>query len=231
MNSLTLKILTTILLFILSCTAFSQTISLETSDAASGHSSVHFAYLLFSNRIKTTIENKNCDSFFLTTNNGTIEKDTAKRCEYIFYPEKDSANPAIIFYNKIINKDTIQFHKQEIWIHPFPFVATVSDIPKNGNCAVYMKKERFLNSSLRVEALNTGLDAFLPITDFKLTVFRDSIKILDREFREFNKTSFKFIEKELKEILPEDSILYSNIKYAYTSEYHYETDPIWIKIK
>jgi hypothetical protein len=216
-----LKTFLFLILFISS--AQGQQISFELNDKAKGFP--YYAYLLFENDIYVAIENESCESIFLITNNGKINKDKVNKCHFVFFPEKlETTN---IYINKIQENDTFLVETKIIRIRLWPFTATINGYYETGfNIPI----NKLANSSLVLTSINTGLSAKATIKNLEITIFRNSDLIYNKLISEVNSTHRFFSEEELKLVEPGDIIMYSNICYQY-GEYSFKAESISVKIK
>ena len=210
-----------------------QTVSMETPTSRSVGRTSFVAYLLANNDILAVVENMSCDSFFLTTDNGTIERDTTKRCYYKFRPERYSVddtityNFATIWYNKIVGKDTVRFAKKELWVEPWPFTALFGF--EHGRSII--KKEKVFDARLTIEALNTGLSAFCPIVRFKVYAYRCSTLLYEKEFKNGWQVNQKTFASDLLMLETGDKLIFEDIYYTYFGGLELRADGIYLTVK
>ncbi|MEI7587631.1 hypothetical protein [Runella sp.] len=200
------KIATCILIFLNMC-AYAQKVNLLIPDKARAQES--FAYLGVDNDVIALVENESCDSFFLKTDLGTIQRDSLDYCKYLFRP--NDFGIATISYNKVLNGDTIKFAERKIHIKAWPFIASI-----DGHTGYFeIEKSRLLQTHLMVYALNTGLNAHLKIKRFSLQVKRCANVIYKKDFEVYDQATVDLIVKDLSETRSGDLIIYSNIMYDY----------------
>jgi hypothetical protein len=186
------------------------------------------AYVKSNNKITAFIENESCDSFYLTTNNGKIWKDTTRRCHYIFRPE--NFNTTFIYFNQIMNGDTSILKQQKIRLRPFPFTTRVNRKGLFKGKFFFMKLEELKDIRVTVESWNTGLSARLPIREFDLVIIRKGKNILEKSYLGFNRAIKDKVEQDLKICKPHDLIVFKNIKYNYMG-YTEEATDIYVYVK
>lgn len=197
----------TFILLYLSVPGYAQKVNFLMPDKARAQES--FAYLGIENDVIALVENESCDSFFLTTNLGTIKRDSLDHCKYMFRP--NDFGIATISYNKVLNRDTIRFAERTIHIRAWPFIASI-----DGHTGyLEIEKSRLLQTHLMVYALNTGLNAHLKIKGFTLQIKRCANVIYKKDFGTYDQATADFIAKDLADIRSGDLVIYSNIIYDY----------------
>ena len=103
-----MKIRILILLFLITTLSVNgQMFSIETNE--------NILYRQIPNPIKVVVENKTCNSYFITTDNGEISGDS---CFYIIYPAK--VGSAIVTLKTIIESDTIVIGKESFRVRDIP---------------------------------------------------------------------------------------------------------------
>jgi hypothetical protein len=196
---------------LLTSNLYAQKVSLEVHDMAAGQT--YYAYLLANNDIVAMVENLSCDSFFLTTNNGTIERDEKDNCVYHFRPEK-WINTSI-YYKKIVKKDTITFNERKVYVRPWPFMATFNGHIGGDKGILDLKKIKLIEGHITVESINTGLSAFCPIKSFNLKIKRCSKIIYEKDFKKYNREIIDNIHKDFAQLQSDDIVIFSKIYYDY----------------
>jgi len=235
-----LKVIPQITAAILLASAISltaQTVSMETPTSQSVGRTSFVAYYGIPNYIIAVVENMSCDSFFLTTDNGTIVRDAIKKCEYTYKPELIDTFSGVktfadtrIWYNRILDNDTIRFAEKQLKVRPIPFVAEIAG--KNGRIGIEkVEKKRLLSSFLRMDALNTGYSASLNVDRFKVTAFRCSTMVYEKEFKNGWQTNYKTFASELSMLESGDLVIFEDIYYTYFGGLELRADGIYLKIE
>jgi hypothetical protein len=190
--------------------SFSQNVSFEINDAASGFS--YKAYYPAENRLTVIVENISCDSLFLSTDNGKITKDINSKCSYVFIP--DSLKFTTIFIKKINRNDTIIIGKREVFLKPFPFTVLFGKYYDGWKIQSFgITKEEVKSQVLTIEALNTGLDAKSIISELKIDIIRNNKSIYEKEYKNLKALYWKFSDEELSMIQLGDRIIIYDILY------------------
>lgn len=221
-----MKLIISIISILISFNLFSQNISIDIPNLAKGFK--YYAYCYSENNITIIVENESCDSIMVTTNRGKIRKDQKNGCNYIF--TTDSLLPTTLTIKKVYENDTVELGKRELQIMPWPFITlfgkSEGSVVRSFSISIEEAKSKYLS----IEAANTGLDAILPIEEFKIYIIRDKKIIYAKEFKDFNKPSRKFTDEELEILRPGDKVIYFDISYQKNSQYlNYETIEIGIR--
>jgi len=193
---------TLLFLLLYSLSIKAQSISLKIDDMASGQR--YEAYLLATNNIRAVIENESCDSFFLSTNNGTIKRLPESKCDYAFRPEKFKF--ATIFFHKTIGNDTIIFKEIKVKVKPWPFKPLLGSHLGKITAHYILEKEEFLKKHISIASHNTGLSAFCKINSFSIMVMRQNELVYEKKFKKYNREIATSISNDLKLLKPWDIV-------------------------
>lgn len=173
------------------------------------------AMLSMNNEIIAMIQNRSCDAFFLTTNNGIIER-KKKDCTWNYIPHK--LMPSIIYLNEIVNSDTLIICKMKIYIKPWRFVPTLGKhFPRK--CEIlHLTKEELKMTYLTMESINTNLSAKLPVANFEIYIIRYNELLYSKRYKKNSRKIQAACEEQFERLRKGDIIEFINIKYEYPSK-------------
>lgn len=232
------NILIPLLLLLACCTQLqSQTIAFETQykEDYVGYS----ALLSVNNEIIAIVYGKDCKDFFLTTDNGTIERKEGD-CKWNYIPSKATGqhyhSKSKIFFNQIINGDTIIFHEKRLYIKPFRFLPVLaSKFYPEKDKVLFATKEELRNVTLVMDALNTGYNMFTQVANFEFQIIRNNELFFSEKIKILKREDHEIYQKQFEELETGDIVKFINIQYKYPNSVNpthiLDTYDIIIKIK
>lgn len=190
------------------------------------------AELSVSNAIITMVDGMTCDDFFLTTDNGIIQKDD-RNCMWHYIPHKP--NYGMIYFNKIVDGDTVIFHKKRLQILLVEFVPTFGPSLSEKKETIYLTKEQFMESSLSMYVRDSFYREKVMLSSVEVRVRRNDEYLFSKRINEVTQEIYAKNVKKFRKLEPGDIVIFTNIKYEYPNKngepFVFETYDIQVVIK
>ncbi|MFK7951101.1 MAG: hypothetical protein AB8G11_26205 [Saprospiraceae bacterium] len=173
------------------------------------------ALLSVENELIAMVQGKDCDDFFLTTNNGIIER-KEEDCKWNYVPYKYQGSK--IFFNEIVNGDTIVFHEKKIYIKPLRYVPVLPPyyVPEKYEI-LQLTKEELIKRTLVMDALNTNYSSSVAISSVEIHITRNNELIYVKAFKNMNRKDHDIYKKQFEHLKKGDIVEFKEIKYRYPS--------------
>lgn len=192
----------------------------------------YVATLSAHNHIITMVDGMTCDDFFLTTDNGVLYKDK-RNCTWSYVPHRE--HYGWIYFNKIVDGDTVVFHKKQLKIELMPFLPTFAPFFSEKHETLYLTKEQFLSSRLYMSVHYNYYDKPVNLSSFEVQIMRGNEQLLNKRVDKIDYEVYMESVKWFNELEPGDTVTFSKIKYEYPNlkgePFVFETYNIQIKIK
>ena len=197
-----LTLLKTILLLTLVSFAYTA----KAQKVAVSANKMNVLYIGVSNPLDVVVENMNCASFFVTTDNGTISGDSCN-----FKIRVVRRGRATIFVNKIVGKDTILIDKKEFRVKRVP-----APIAKIGNrkSGTISKHELIAHGGITAALENFYYEARVHVSNYKVVLLKEQKVIFEKDIE--GNIFTKEIKTEIRKLQTGDTVRFENIYYIWS---------------
>ena len=150
-------------------------------------------------------EENSCETFYLTSNNGTIKRD---KCHYIITPSKLHQTEIAIF--KIVKNDTTLFEKRRFYVKETP-LPTAEVASKHGGKIGKVELQVQMGVAARLKYFSG--DAKYNVTKYRILLMRDE-KLIGTHLNIGSKFDDEVIDL-LRKIKPKDKVYFVDIYTKY----------------
>ena len=179
-------------------------------------------YVGVDNPLRVILLDHDCESYFLTTSNGTIHR--IDSCYYLYLPQR--AGNSIINFNQIIGSDTVVIEQRNCVIRELPKpTAEVSDM-KSGDIS---KDMLIVQKGVYLTSGNIGFDLSIGVKSFKTIILRED-KLIFFGVNQGGRFTKETISG-LSLIQPRDSVYFVSIIGVYPTGTEILTNSIELNIK
>lgn len=175
----------------------------------------YLAKLSSHNHIIAMVDSMNCDDFFLTTNNGVLHKDS-RNCTWSYVPYKQ--HYGMIYFNKIVDGDTIIFHKKRLQIGLMKFLPTFAPYANKKYGTFHLTKDKFLASRLYMGVYHNYYDERVMLKSFRVRIQRKEEWIFGKNMNKIDYEIYMKTIKEFQNLETGDVIEFTEIKYEYPNK-------------
>ena len=179
-----------------------------------GEDGQYTAKLSTHNQIITMVEGMTCDDFFLTTDNGTLQR-SSRNCTWDYIPVKE--HYGWIYFNKMVDGKKVIFHKKRLEIQLMRFEIMFAPFQPDDFGIYHLTEKEFKKSRLYVMSLHKFYEKPILITNIEIRVIRDNRVIFTRTINQSSREIYTKHIAELEELAQGDIITVTNIKYQYPS--------------
>ncbi|MFT6937999.1 MAG: hypothetical protein ACJA1N_002303 [Saprospiraceae bacterium] len=220
-----------ILIFLLFPTlSFAQIVAFDCQ--YKGEDGQYTAKLSTHNQIITMVDGMTCDDFFLTTDNGTLQR-SSRNCTWNYMPHRKDYG--WIYFNKMIDGKKVIFHKKRLEIQLMRFEIMFAPFQPDNLGIYHLTEKEFKKSRLYMMSRHKFYEKPIMITHTEIRVIRDNRVVFTRIINQPSREIYTKHIAELEELAQGDIITFTNIKYQYPSEndrfFVFDVDDIRVEIR
>jgi hypothetical protein len=173
------------------------------------------AKLSTSNHIIAMVDGMTCDEFFLTTDNGVLYKSN-RNCTWSYVPYKQ--HYAMIYFNRIVDGDTVVFHKKQLQIGLMKFLPTFAPYASKKCETFYLRKDKFLKSRLYMGVYHNYYDERVILKSFRVQIRRKEEWIFGKDINKIDYEIYMKTIKKFQDLEIGDVVEFTKIKYEYPNK-------------
>jgi hypothetical protein len=197
-----------------------------------GEDGQYAAKLSTYNQIITMVDGMTCDDFFLTTDNGTLQR-SSRNCTWNYIPIREYYG--WIYFNKMVDGKAVVFHKKRLEIQLMRFEIMFAPFQPDDFGIYHLTEAEFKKSRLYVMSLHKFYEKPILITNTEIRVIRDNRVVFTRIINQPSREIHTKHIAELEELAQGDVITFTNIHYQYPSTndtfFEFEMDDIRVEIR
>lgn len=184
------------------------------------------------NHIIAMVDGMTCDDFFLTTDNGVLHKNT-RNCTWSYVPYRQ--HYGMIYFNKIVDGDTVVFHEKRLQIGLMKFVPIIAPYAAKKYGTFYLQKDKFLASRIYMSVQHNYYDERVMLKSFRVQVRRNGEWLFGKNIDKIDYEIYMKTIKKFEKLESGDIVEFTKIKYEYPNKkgepFIFEAEDIQIEIQ